>query len=101
MDTFFATKNGGVSSRGHTCCQLFVTDKGYVYVVPMKSCSEVLQAVKQFVSEVGAPDVLICDATLEQKSKNLKKFLGEIGTRLKVLERGTPWAYKAELLSVS
>ena len=41
--------------------------------------------------------MLICDATLEQKSENLKKFLGEIGTRLKVLERGTPWAYKAEL----
>ena len=27
MDTFFATKKGGQSSRGHTCCQLFVTDK--------------------------------------------------------------------------
>ena len=27
MDTFFATKKGGRSSRGHTCCQLFVTDK--------------------------------------------------------------------------
>ena len=27
MDTFFATKNKGKSSRGHTCCQLFVTDK--------------------------------------------------------------------------
>ena len=24
MDTFFATKKGGRSSRGHTCCQLFV-----------------------------------------------------------------------------
>ena len=40
---------------------------------------------------------MICDATSEQKSENLKKFLGEIGTRLKVLERGTPWANKAEL----
>ena len=36
MDTFFATKKGGQSSRGHTCCQLFVTDKGFIYVVPMK-----------------------------------------------------------------
>ena len=33
MDTFFATKKGGQSSRGHTCCQLFVTDKGFIYVV--------------------------------------------------------------------
>ena len=38
MDTFFATskKGMGQSSRGHTCCQLFVTDKGFVYVIPMK-----------------------------------------------------------------
>jgi hypothetical protein len=45
-DTFFATKKAGKLSRGHSCCQLFVTDKGFVYVVPMKSKSEVLQAVK-------------------------------------------------------
>ena len=38
---FFATKKGGQSSRGHTCCQLFVTDKGFIYVVPMKRKSEV------------------------------------------------------------
>ena len=36
MDTFFVTKKGGTSSRGNTCCQLFVTDKGFIYVVPMK-----------------------------------------------------------------
>jgi hypothetical protein len=45
MDTFFATKKAGKSSRGHTCCQLFITDKGFVYIVPMKSKTEVLQAV--------------------------------------------------------
>ena len=48
MDTFFATKKGGKSSRGHTCCQLFMTDKGFVYVVPMQRKGEVLQALKQF-----------------------------------------------------
>jgi hypothetical protein len=37
MDTFFATKKGKKSSRGHTCCQLFVSDKGFVFVVPMKA----------------------------------------------------------------
>ena len=54
MDTFFAMKKGGKSSRGHKCCQLFVTDKGFVYVVPMKKKAEVLKAVKQFAKEVGA-----------------------------------------------
>ena len=46
MDTFFATKKAGKSSRGHTCCQLFVTDKGFVYVVPMTSKSEVRLSTK-------------------------------------------------------
>jgi hypothetical protein len=97
MDTFFATKKAGKSSRGHTCCQLFVTDKGFVHVVPMKAKSDVLQAVKEFAKEIGAPEAIICDAAREQKSEALRKFLGEIGTTLRVLEEGTPWANKAEL----
>ena len=63
----------------------------------MSSNSEVEQAVKQFAKEVGAPDAIICDASGEQTSKSLKRFLGEIGTTLRVLEEGTPWANKAEL----
>ena len=61
MDTFFATKKCGQSSRGHTCCQLFVTDKGFIYVVPMKKKSEVLLAIKQFAKEFGAPDSFVAD----------------------------------------
>lgn len=65
MDTFLATKDAGKSSRGHKCCQLFVTDKGFVYVVPMKSQSKenILAAVKQFAKEVGSPEAIICDAS--------------------------------------
>jgi hypothetical protein len=100
MDTLFATKKAGKSSRGHSCCQLFVTNKGFIYAVPMKSKLEVLQAVKEFPKEIGAPDAIICDAASEQKSKALRKFLGEIGTTLRVLEEGTPWANKAELYIV-
>ena len=61
MDTFFATMKGGESSRGHTCCQLFVTDKGFIYTVPMKKNSEVLLAIKQFAKEIGAPDSFVAD----------------------------------------
>ena len=97
MDTFFATSKAGKSSRGNTCCQLFVMDKGFVYVVPMKSKLEVLQAVKLFAKEIGAPDAIISDAAREQKSQELQNFLMEIGTTLRVLEKGTQWANKAEL----
>jgi hypothetical protein len=97
MDTFFATKKAGKSSRGHNCCQLFVTDKGFVYVIPMKSKAEVLQAVKQFAKEIDAPDAVICNMAGEQTSYALKRFCQEISTTLRVLEEGTPWANKAEL----
>eukprot|EP00957_Ditylum_brightwellii_P164099 12494550-Ditylum_brightwellii.AAC.1 len=63
----------------------------------MKTKSDVMQAIKEFAKVVGAPDVVICNAAREQKSENLKKFLEELGTTLRVLEEGTPWANKAEL----
>ena len=59
MDTLFATSKAGKSSRGNACAQLFVTDKGFVYVVPMQLESQVLQAIKQFAKVIGAPDALI------------------------------------------
>ena len=37
MDKFFATKKARKFSRLNTCCQLFVTDKGFVYVVLVRS----------------------------------------------------------------
>src|SRR5210317_1924766 len=97
MDTFFATLKGGKSSWGNTCCQIFVTDKGFVYTVPMRSKKDVLLAVKQFAKEIGAPDAIICDASGEQTSLDLKRFLNSIGTTLRVLEEGTPWSNRAEL----
>ena len=97
MDTFFATKKGGRSSRGHTCCQLFVTDKGFLYVVPMCRKSEVLQALKQFAKEIGVPTSIIADMSGEQMSHDVRKFCNDIGTTLRALEEGTPWSNKAKL----
>jgi hypothetical protein len=55
-----------------------VIDKGFVYVVPMKRKGEVLLAMKQL-------------------SKEVKTFCDEIGSTLRALEEGTPWANKTEL----
>jgi hypothetical protein len=62
-----------------------------------KSKAEVLQAVKQFAKEIGAPDAITCDMAGEQMSHGLKRFCQEIGAMMKVLEEGTPWANKAKL----
>jgi hypothetical protein len=75
MDTFFATKKGGKSSRGNTCYQLFVTDKGFVYVVTMKRKGEVLLAMKQFAKEIGSLDAFVADVAGEPMSKEVKAFV--------------------------
>ena len=69
MDTFFATKKGGQPTRGHVCCQLFVTDNGFLYAMPMRRKSEVHQAIKQFAKEIGAPTSIIADMAGEQMSQ--------------------------------
>ena len=97
MDTLFATKKGGKSSRGNTCCQLFVIDKGFLHAVPMKRKSEVYMVVKMFAKKIGAPNAIVCDMAKEQTSAELKGFLNDIGITLRALEEGTPWANKAEL----
>ena len=97
MDTLFATSKAGKSSRGNKCAQLFVTDKGFVYVVPMKSESQVLHAIKQFAKTIGAPEALIHDASKAQKSKELHMYCNDIGTTLRVFDGNTPLANKAEL----
>ena len=74
MDTFNATKKGGKSLRGILCCQLFVTDKGFLHVVSLIRKLEVISVVKQFTKEIGAPNVIVCDMSMEQTSPEIKFF---------------------------
>ena len=97
MDTLFATCKAQKPSRGNTCAQLFVTDKGFVYIVPMTNESNVLQVVKQFSKAIGALDAIICDSSRAQTSDKVESFCSDIGTTLRILEENTPWENKAEL----
>jgi hypothetical protein len=97
MDTFYVTKKAGKSLRGNACMQIFVTDKGYVFVQAMKTESEVSKAVKAFTKAIGAPDAIICDGARAQVMGDTKAFLDKIGTTLRQLERNTPWSNRAEL----
>ena len=54
--------------------QLFVTDKVFVHVIPMKKRSKVPLALKLFAKEVGAPDAIICDAAREHISQSVRFF---------------------------
>eukprot|EP00970_Alexandrium_tamarense_P013767 scaffold3678_cov106-Alexandrium_tamarense.AAC.1 len=95
-DTFFVTKEAK-STRGFTCMQLFVSDKGFIFVVPMKSVAEFPHALRMFAKEVGVPQALIVDPHRAQTSKEVQQFCHKIGTTLRVLEESTQFANRAEL----
>ncbi len=95
-DTFYVTARAK-SKRGNTCMQIFVSDKGYVFVVPMKREAAFPLALKMFAKEVGVPEYLIADPARAQKSKEVVQFCHKIGTTLRILEEGTQHANRAEL----
>ena len=95
-DTMHANPRA-VSLRQNKCCQVFVSDKGFVAVYPMKSQSEFQTALHWFCKQVGVPVDLVVDGFSAQTSKDVKRFCDQVGTTLRVLERGTPWANRAEL----
>ena len=86
------------STRGNKYAQVFVSDKGFVAVYPMKSQNEFEEALHWFCKQVGVPRELICDGH-KSMSKNLKvkRFSHQVGLTIRALERATPWANRAEL----
>ena len=95
-DTFFATKEGKFT-RKNTCAQLFVSDKGYVALYPMRSKGDYHKALKLFCKDVGVPLSLISDPSGEQTSSKVKKFAHKVGMTLRFLKESTQWANRAEL----
>ena len=57
-DTFFVTAKAR-STQGYTHMQIFVSDKDFVKVNPMKSLTEYLSALRQLAKGVEAPDILV------------------------------------------
>ena len=53
--------------------------------------------MKQFTKEIGALEAIICDGSGEQTVIEVKKYCGDIGTTLRILEEDTPWSNKAKL----
>ena len=66
-------------------------------MAPMRKESEVLLALKLFAKELGVPETIVTDAAKAETSREVKAFCINIGTTLKTLEEGMPWANLVEL----
>ena len=80
------------SLRGNTCVQIFVLDKDYPEIYPMKKEADYILALKDFAKDVVAPDVLTCDLAWTEKKREVKDFCTQIGITLHILEAETQCA---------
>jgi hypothetical protein len=98
MDTFFSSKKTGPTTRGYTCCQIFCTEFGHVFVVMMesKAGSNIAFALKKYFKTVGVPPMIIADAAREQIQGDALLLCNEAGCQIYQLEKDTPSANRAE-----
>ena len=59
--------------------QIFVSDKGYVFIATMKSVSEFPKALKMFAEEVVVLESIISDSHKFHKLKEVRQFCHKIG----------------------
>ena len=76
--------------------QLFVSDKGFVYIVPMKSREDLHLALKMFAKDIGVPLYLILDPSGEKTSAKVTKICHEMGTTLKIHEESIQYLNLSE-----
>ena len=88
LDTLFVTGQAKSSPR-NICAQLFVLDKEFVAIYPMKNQQDYLLALKPFAKDAGALDVFVCDPHPTQRQSKVKEFCTQIGTTLQILEAKT------------
>ena len=93
VDTFYAKKAKSMKSiLQSTCFQLFVTDKGYIYVCQLEKESDVRLEINIFTKHIGVSKALVTDGSKAKTSDDVKRFCIKIGTTLKILEQGVLWA---------
>ena len=67
-----------------------------MYVYPMKSKTEIINAVKAFATAIGVPTALILDPKGTHRSEEFQKAANDMNLPLKFLEWRTQWANLAE-----
>ena len=60
------------SLDGNKHAQIFANESFFATAYPVENKSSVGQALKQFISDFGIPDRLVCDGTAEQVGKRIE-----------------------------
>ena len=60
MDRFELTANA-ISNRNNSYMELYISETGFMYIYPMKSKTDILNAFIVFAKAIGVPTTLILD----------------------------------------
>jgi hypothetical protein len=69
----FATADAK-STRGNKCCQVFISDKGFVAVYPMETVIQFEDTLQLFCKEIGVPVTMVADPHPSQTKKSVRRF---------------------------
>ena len=92
-DTLFSDTK---SIRGNTCAQIFVTDKEYSTIYPLKSKSEAFVALNEFCHNIGLPNPIITDNAGEETDGEWERVRKKYLLTQRTTEPYSPWQNKAE-----
>ena len=76
---------------------IFFSFKVFVKVYPRNSASEFPAALREFVKDIGAPEILVLYPHRLNKIKEVKAFCNIFFTTLRLLEHNTQWENCADL----
>jgi len=95
-DTMYANEKKAKSTRGNTCAQVYASDFGFVYFVPMKAERDLAKSHKQLFKEFGAPEAFILDRAKAQIEGEAAKLCDLADVTIVELEKKVPQSNLAE-----
>ena len=95
-NTFFVNAKDK-STRGNTCWQIFLIEKGFVAVYPMENKIRFENALQQFCKDFGVQYTLVVEPSGEKTKKKVCCLYHQVVTTLKIISKSTQSTNHAEL----
>jgi hypothetical protein len=80
------------SRRGNKWAQVFTIPPAWVKVYAMKNKSDAHLALDDLLRDVGAPEVMVMDGSLEQMKSKFRDKCRDAGVKMKQTEPHSPWS---------
>lgn len=85
------------SKRGNKYAQVYTIPPSWIKAYAMPTKGDAHETLSDLLKDVGAPDKLITDGSLEQTKGLFRKKVRDAGCKVSVTEPYSPWSNQAEL----